>query len=209
MGELKIGRMVLGAVGTNTYFVYDTDTMKAVVVDPADDGVGIYNALKSKGISVAGIILTHGHFDHILGASELRGATSAKIYAYEGEKDVCENASNNCSDMIGRLCTVKCNSYCKDGEIIDIEGIKCKLIATPGHTHGSCCYYFEEAGFLISGDTLFNGSVGRTDLPTGSSSQLVRSCEEKLMCLPDEVRVYPGHGDYTTIGEEKRFNPFL
>ena len=209
MGELRIGRMVMGSVGTNCYFVYDSENKKALVFDAPCDGEGIYRRLKDKGIEVAALLLTHGHFDHILGANELRKAASIKIYACEDEQDVCEDTHNNCTDQIGRLYTVKCNRYIKDGEEIEIEGIRCRLIETPGHTKGSCCYYFEDAGFLISGDTLFCGSIGRSDLPTGSEATLIRSIKEKLMCLPDDVKVYPGHGDETTIEYERRYNPFL
>ena len=209
MGELKIGRAVMGEVATNCYFVYDSENKNTVVFDVPCDGEGLYKALTGKGLKIAGICLTHGHFDHILGANELRKLASVKIYAYEGEKDVVEDTHNNCTDQTARLCTVKCNSYLPDGEEIDIEGIRFRLIATPGHTKGSCCYYFEKDGFLISGDTLFEGSVGRTDLPTGSTGTLIRSINEKLMCLPDEVKVYPGHGSETTIGYERKYNPFL
>ena len=209
MGELRIGRMVMGSVGTNCYFVYDSENKKALVFDAPCDGEGIYRRLNDKCIEVAALLLTHGHFDHILGANELRKAASIKIYACEDEQDVCEDTHNNCTDQIGRLYTVKCNRYIKDGEEIEIEGIRCRLIETPGHTKGSCCYYFEDAGFLISGDTLFCGSIGRSDLPTGSEATLIRSIKEKLMCLPDDVKVYPGHGDETTIEYERRYNPFL
>ncbi len=99
--------------------------------------------------------------------------------------------------------------YVKDGEEITIAGMTFRLIATPGHTKGSCCYYFEEDKLLISGDTLFQESVGRTDLPTGSMSTLVRSVKEKLLSLPEDVKVYPGHGEATSIGYEKAYNPFL
>ena len=209
MGELKIGRMVMGPVQTNCYFVYDNDTKKTVVFDVPSDGVYLYNTLKKNGLDVAGICLTHGHFDHIMGVNELRGAASVKVYAYEEEQDVCENTHNNCTEQISRLYTVKCNRYLKDNEEVDIAGIKFKVIATPGHTKGSCCYYFEDAGILISGDTLFCGSIGRSDLPTGSEATLIRSLNDRLMCLPDDVKVYPGHGDETTIGFERRNNPFI
>ena len=98
--------------------------------------------------------------------------------------------------------------YVKDGEELEIAGIKCKVLATPGHTAGGTCYYFEEAGFVVCGDTLFAESVGRTDFPTGSMSTLVRSIKEKLFTLPEETTAYPGHGDSTTIGHEKKYNPF-
>ena len=114
----------------------------------------------------------------------------------------------NVSAGAGRACTVKANTLLKDGEEVTIEDMTFKVVATPGHTKGSCCYYFEEAGMLISGDTLFEESVGRTDLPTGSMSTLTRSIKEKLADLPDDTTVYPGHGDSTTIGHEKAYNPF-
>ena len=155
------------------------------------------------------ILLTHGHFDHIWGVEEIRELSGAKVYAYEKEKELCEDASLNVSKGAGRACVVKADQYVKDGGEITEAGITCRLLATPGHTSGSCCYYFEADKILISGDTLFQESVGRTDLPTGSMGTLVRSVKDKLFPLPDEVKVYPGHGEATTIGHEKKYNPFL
>ena len=103
---------------------------------------------------------------------------------------------------------VRLDVYVKDGQTLELAGISLRVIATPGHTQGSCCYYAEEAGILVAGDTLFQESVGRSDFPTGSSSTLIRSVQDKLFALPDETRVYPGHGESTTIGHEKRYNPF-
>lgn len=208
---LKIGRMVIGAVQTNCYFVYDEEQegeKDAIVFDAADQGASIYERLKAKGFRVAGILLTHAHFDHIWGVQELRARSGAKVYAYEGEQPLCESAELNVSAEAGRACTVKPNRYLRDGEELTIAGMTCKVIATPGHTAGSCCYYFEDAGMLVSGDTLFEESVGRSDFPTGSAGELVRSVREKLFVLPDETKVYPGHGDVTTIGHEKQYNPF-
>lgn len=209
MKELKIGRIVLGMCQTNCYFVYEEGSSRVIVFDPADKGDYIFNGLKEKGFTVEAILLTHGHFDHIWGVEQLRELSGAKVYVYEGEKELCEDASLNVSKGAGRACTVKADEYVKDGEEITAAGISCRLIATPGHTGGSCCYYFENDKILISGDTLFQESVGRTDLPTGSMSMLVRSVKEKLLPLPEEVKVYPGHGESTTIGYEKKYNPFL
>lgn len=209
MKELKIGRIVLGMCQTNCYFVYEEGSSRVIVFDPADKGDYIFNGLKEKGFTVEAILLTHGHFDHIWGVEQLRELSGAKVYAYEGEKELCEDASLNVSKGAGRACTIKADEYVKDGEEITAAGISCRLIATPGHTGGSCCYYFENDKILISGDTLFQESVGRTDLPTGSMSMLVRSVKEKLLPLPEEVKVYPGHGESTTIGYEKKYNPFL
>ena len=201
--------MMLGVCQTNCYFVYREGSSKVIIIDPADYGDQIFKAMKDNGFEVAAILLTHGHFDHIWGCSRLRQLTSAPVYAYEGEEKVLLSADLNVSAGAGRACTVKANTLLKDGEEVTIEGMTFKLIATPGHTQGSCCYYFEEANMLISGDTLFEESVGRTDLPTGSMSTLVRSVKDKLFELPDDVVVYPGHGDSTTIGHEKKYNPFI
>ena len=218
MGELKIGRMVLGSCATNTYFLYREGENKAVVVDPADQGTKVYASLFKNDLKVEGILLTHGHFDHIWGLEALKGAVNRerkekalepiKVYALDAERELLGNADMNVSEMAGRACTVSADEYLKDGQEITIAGMTFKVIATPGHTSGSCCYYLEEKGFLLSGDTLFQESVGRTDFPTGSMSQIVRSIREKLFVLPEDTKVYPGHGGSTTIGYEKENNPF-
>lgn len=208
MVDLKIGRITMGSCATNCYFVYREGEKQVLFFDPADQGETLYQALSGKGFEIAAILLTHGHFDHIWGAQKLRGLSGAKIYAYEGEEKLLLDAEMNVSEMAGRACTVKANEFFKDGEERTMAGMTFRVIATPGHTSGSCCYYFEEAGMLISGDTLFQESVGRTDFPTGSSSEIVRSIKEKLFTLPDKVKVYPGHGETTTIEYEKMYNPF-
>lgn len=209
MADLKIGRIVMGICQTNCYFVYEEGRTDVIVFDPADKGDYIYNALKEKGFSVTAIFLTHGHFDHIWGVEKLKELSGVKVYAYEGEKELLESAALNVSQNAGRACEIKADVYVRDGEEITVSGMSCRLIATPGHTQGSCCYYFEKEKILVSGDTLFQESVGRTDLPTGSMSSLVRSVKEKLMSLPEDVKVYPGHGESTTIGHEREYNPFL
>lgn len=208
MAEIKIGRLTLGVCQTNCYFLYREGQKEVVFVDPADRGDSIYEALQEKGFVVAGILLTHGHFDHIWGAEKLRELSGAKIYALDAEEALCLDAGLNVSKMAGRACTVQPDVLVKDGEEITVAGICCKVIATPGHTGGSCCYYVAEAGFLVSGDTLFQESVGRTDFPTGSMSEIVRSIKERLFCLPPDTKVYPGHGEQTTIAYEKEYNPF-
>lgn len=208
MAETKIGRMVLGSYQTNCYFIYREDEKRALVVDPADQGAKIYDALQRNGIAVEAILLTHGHFDHIWGTKELREAAGVKLYALDVEKALCEDAHNNVSDMTGRPYTVTPDEYLRDGQELTLAGIRFQVLATPGHTIGSCCYYFPEAGFVVSGDTLFAESVGRTDFPTGSMSSIVRSIREKLYVLPGETKVYPGHGDSTTIEHEMQYNPF-
>lgn len=208
MQNLKIGRIVLGSCQTNCYFVYKEGGKEVIVFDPADQGSYLYEKLTGNGFLVAGIILTHGHFDHILGCMGLKKLSGAKVYAYEAEKALCEDAFVNVSAQTGRSATVDVDEYVKDNDEIMLAGMKCRVLATPGHTVGSSCYYFEEEKLLISGDTLFLESVGRTDLPTGSMAKLNRSIKEKLAPLPDDVQVYPGHGDSTDIGHERKYNPF-
>lgn len=209
MSDIKIGRMVIGVYSTNCYFIYRESNKECIVVDPADAGDKIYEALSNKGFSIKAIFLTHGHFDHIWGAKALQRSAGVKIYALEEEKNLCENAGLNVSEGAGKAYTLTPDVCLKDGEEITIADISCKVIATPGHTAGSCCYYFEDAGFLVCGDTIFLESVGRTDFPTGSHSQLVRSVKEKIFTLPEQVILYPGHGDSTSIEHEKQYNPFV
>ena len=209
MSSIKIGRMAIGSYQTNCYFVYREDDKKAVVIDPADNGAQIYSALERNGFTVEAILLTHGHFDHIWGSNELREVSGAKIYALDEEKVLCEDVKYNLSAMVGRAYTVVPDEYVREGQVLTFDNMDFKVIATPGHTIGSCCYYVEKAGILISGDTLFQESTGRTDFPTGSMSSIVRSIREKLFILPDETKVYPGHGDSTTIAYEKKYNPFV
>ena len=209
MSSIKIGRMAIGSYQTNCYFVYREDSKRAVVIDPADNGAQIYSALERNGFTVEAILLTHGHFDHIWGSNELREVSGAKIYALDEEKVLCEDVKNNLSVMVGRAYTVVPDEYVREGDVLTFDNMEFKVIATPGHTIGSCCYYVEKAGILISGDTLFQESTGRTDFPTGSMSSIVRSIREKLFILPDETKGYPGHGDSTTIAYEKKYNPFV
>lgn len=209
MATAKIGRIALGMYQTNCYFLYDEDTMDALVFDPADSGAYIYEKLTEKGFHIGAILLTHGHFDHIFGVKDLQKKAGCKIYAGEKEEKLLGDAKLNCSMSVGRGVEIIPDVLLKDGETLELCGITLKVIHTPGHTEGSICFYEKEAGILISGDTLFEGSVGRSDLPTGSAATLIQSIKEKIMVLPDNVRVYPGHGGSTTIGSEKDYNPFI
>ncbi len=203
----KLGRTYVSMVDVNCYFVYD-ENGHTVVFDPGAEGQKIYEKLGEKGLKVSGIVLTHGHYDHILGVAALKDRSGCRVYAPEPEEEILTNTGLNLSSEIGRPCTVKADQFLKDGEICDIDGIRFKTLLTPGHTKGSACYYFEEDKMLISGDTLFEGSVGRSDLPTGNMGELINSIRKKLMTLPEDVKVYPGHGNDTTIGDEKKYNPF-
>ncbi len=204
---LKIGRTVVGFVSTNCYFVYN-EAKKAVVFDPGDDGARLYDRLTEKGFQVVGIVLTHGHFDHILGVDALKEKAGCKVYAPQTEEKLLADPALNCCRDVGLSRTVKADILLSDQQMVDIDGISFRVLLTPGHTAGSACYYFAEDKILIAGDTLFAGSVGRTDLPTGNMGELMTSIRQKLMTLPEDVIVYPGHGDDTTIGEEKQYNPY-
>ena len=199
----------VGMLPTNFYYMHLEGSADAVVFDPADSGKELADILKREGLTIRAIFLTHAHFDHILGVNAMKEATGAPLYAYEGEKALCGSAELNQSALLGQSCTVKPDFWLKDGEETELCGIRLKTFATPGHTEGSCCFYTEddEGGhYLISGDTLFEESVGRTDLPTGSYSDLVRSIREVLFALPDDTMVFPGHMGGTTIGHEKQYN---
>lgn len=208
MADLKIGRMVIGGNQTNCYFIYREGATEAICVDPADKGAVIYGKLKEKGYKVSAILLTHGHFDHIWGTKELKELSGCNVYAYEGEQELLGDDRLNISAQAGRPYTLTADVYLKDKEMLTVASMTCQVLATPGHTIGSCCYYFEQEKILLSGDTLFQESVGRTDFATGSSSALVRSIQEQLAVLPEDVQVYPGHGEETTIGHELQYNPY-
>lgn len=206
---LKIGKFILSSCATNCYFVYEEGKKEVVFFDPGDQGELIYNKLNEAGLTVTAIYLTHAHFDHMEGCKALQQLSKAKVYALDEEADICKDPSLNLSAAWSMACTVEPDGYLHDGDVCKEAGMTFRVIATPGHTKGSCAFYFEEDGILISGDTLFEESVGRTDFPTSSTSALIRSIKEKLFVLPDDVKVFSGHGDMTTIGHEKKYNPFV
>lgn len=214
MNKLIVGCIVLGRLETNCYFLHREGEYDAIVVDPAQNGDKVFLKLREKGLSVKAVLLTHGHFDHLLGVNEMKELSTVEfdgltVYAGAAEAELLADPELNHSARIGKSYTVKPDVLVKDGDIIEVGSMKCKVIATPGHSIGSTCYYFEEDDVLISGDTLFFESVGRTDFPTGDAGALRMSVEEKLFALKDEVKVYPGHGDFTTIGHEKQYNPYF
>lgn len=208
MSDFRIKTEVLGIVSTNCYMMYQEQTREAVIVDPADNAPYILNRCRELKVTPVAVFLTHGHFDHMLAAEEIRRAFRVEIYAGEGEDQLLKSPTLNLSWQHGGTEGVThATVLLKDGQELDLMGYHWKVIATPGHTAGSVCYYNEAEGVLISGDTLFLESLGRTDLPTSSPSAIVKSITEKLFPLPEDVMVYPGHGDPTTIGHERQYNP--
>ena len=212
MKKIRIGCYVVGMVQTNFYFLHLEGEKETIVFDPADYGKEIYDELTRQGLEIKAIFLTHGHFDHIMGVKALKEACGAPVYASALEKDLLTDPYLNTSAQYGRSCVIEPDHWLIDGETVTAAGITLRMISTPGHTEGSCCYYIEETGgdpILLSGDTLFENSVGRTDLPTGDMHDIVESIRTKLYKLPDNTQVYTGHGGSTTIEHEKKYNYFV
>ena len=206
---MKIEKYVLGSMGTNCYLLINVEKKELVVVDPATCPDYLVSHVKSNGYIPKAILLTHAHFDHVMGIDGFVKEFDIPVYLHEEEKQILEDPRLNLSGVFGASYSYNKASCLQDGQILELAGFQFKVIHTPGHTAGGCCYYEEAEGVLISGDTLFYQSVGRSDFPTGSMSILVRSIQEKLFCLPDDVMVYPGHNDATCIADEKKYNPFL
>lgn len=209
MAPLKVEQYVVGAVQTNCYLAINEDTKDTLIVDPGGDADKIIAAITDEKLNPVAILLTHGHFDHASRAEEVAAQFGIEIYAEEHEKETLENTALNLSHWDGRACAYHADHYLRDEQEIDLAGFHIRVFHTPGHTVGGCCYYFPYQDVIFCGDTLFCGSVGRTDFEKGSSSDLLRSIREKLMTLPDNVTVYPGHNEITDIGTERMYNPFI
>uniref|UniRef100_UPI004055A4A4 MBL fold metallo-hydrolase n=1 Tax=Agathobacter sp. TaxID=2021311 RepID=UPI004055A4A4 len=206
---MKINRYVVGEVQTNCYIIINEETQECLIADPGAAARQLASRIRRDGLKPVAVLLTHGHFDHAGAAKELAEEFGILVYAHEAEGDTLKDPRKNVSWMAGKEERYAADVYVKEKEELDLAGFAIQVIHTPGHTKGGCCYYFKEKQVLFSGDTLFARSVGRTDFPGGSMSELVRSIREKLMILPDETIVYPGHDDATDIKTEKEHNPYL
>lgn len=200
--------IVLGMVSTDTWLLKHKETGEMLIIDPADRADIIARQVKKMEGIPKGVLLTHGHFDHMMAAEDLRNQYQIPIYALEGEKGLLSNARTNLSESWAKACTLEADYWLKDNERIHAAGFDIQVLHTPGHTSGSCCYYIKEEELLFSGDTLFAGSVGRTDFQTSNPHQMKTSLQRLLTQLPGETVVCPGHGEQTTIAYEKRYNPF-
>ena len=211
MSDCKVHRIMTGSLGENCFLVQNSVSGEVFLVDPGDDAQRIKDLIRRIDGDLRAILLTHGHQDHIGAVEELRDGVP--VYALESEKELLADEMMNLSGMHifggNGGCSITADCLVSSGEKLKIAGFLVEVIATPGHTAGSCCYYLPEEGILFSGDTLFEGSVGRSDLPTGDEWALLASIREKLMVLPDNTAVMPGHGGYTSIGRERTYNPFL
>ena len=209
MGNLKVEQLVLGPVSTNCYFALNQETKELLIIDPADQPERIFQkAAQMEGTPVA-VLLTHGHFDHISAAEAVRDRYDIPVYACPLEGEMLREPSVKMTQYYGRPVSMKADIMPLDLEVFEVADFMVQMIFTPGHTKGSCCYYFKDENVLFSGDTLFHGSVGRTDFPGGSSAQIVESLHRLVDTLPEDTVVYPGHDMSTTIGYEKRYNPFV
>ena len=203
-------RFTDGILGSNTYLLWDPDSREAAVVDAGNRIAPLADLVREQKLTMKYIILTHAHFDHIMGLSDVMEDIKIPVYVEEADLPMMMDGESNLSSGYMRGGYQFADAVpVRDGQQLQIAGFQFRVIHTPGHTPGGCCYYMEQEDVLFSGDTLFRTSVGRSDFPGGSASALVRSVKEKLLILPEETHVYPGHMEETTIGYEKRHNPFV
>lgn len=199
----------VGAWESNCYIVGCGETKEGAVVDPGADAKKILNRVKNLGLKINKIILTHGHPDHISALAEVQQATGAKVLIHSADAGMLTDARRNLSFYMGQSMELNpADVLLKDGDIIEVGNIKLEVMHTPGHSEGGICLKCAR-DVVITGDTLFAGSVGRSDFPGGSHTQLINSIKDKLLKFPPETKVYPGHGPASTIGTEIRHNPFL
>lgn len=209
MMQMKVGQCRVGMVMTNCYGLLNTQTKEMILVDPGDSPEVIGRMVEELEGKPVAIFLTHGHYDHILALEAVKEKYQIPVYASKEEEELLGDVSLNLTGQVRRPMTVRPETLVSDLEKFIVAGFSVQAIHTPGHTKGSVCYYFPEESLLVSGDTLFHGSVGRTDLPTGSTAQMIESLKRLLETLPEETDVLPGHEAATTIGYEKRYNPFV
>lgn len=198
---MLVKKTVLGVYQENAYIIVDETTRDALIIDPGDEGESLVRYLESMKINLKAILLTHGHVDHVGAVDAVRDAFSVPVYISEIDMKFIEQRKMAFGKMR------QADFFLKEGDEFTFAGKKVDIIETPGHSRGSLSYYVD--GLLFSGDVLFQNSVGRTDLPGGNMEELLYSIKEKLMKLPGETRVFPGHGPETTLAMEKAFNGYL
>jgi len=200
----------VGPLQCNCTILADEETREAIIVDPGDEITRIHRRLNDLSLTLKQILITHAHIDHVGGALKLKSLTGAPIYLNEADLPLLQMMSAQAAWLgIETPETAPPDEGLVDGRQVGLESYPAQVIQTPGHTQGSVCLHFAPMKMVLAGDTLFAGSIGRTDLPGGDFEQIIDSIQSRLLSLPDETRVIPGHGPSTTIGAERRINPFL
>jgi hydroxyacylglutathione hydrolase len=208
---MKWSQIPLGVLQTNCYIV-ENENKSCLIFDPGSEGKKLINWLNKRELKPAAILLTHAHFDHIGAVDQVRNQFQIPVYLHEEEEMWLGDPKLNGSKFFisqQPLVVNAADHLLKREELFKINDFEFYIYETPGHSPGSVSFYFEKDGFVVSGDALFKDSIGRTDLPGGNQSTLMKSIHEKLLFLPEETKVLPGHGPVTTIGEEMDSNPYL
>lgn len=200
--------LIVGPLMENCYILGDEQSKKSAVIDPGDESERILEVLEKRKLICEHILLTHAHVDHVSGIKGVVEATGAKVYIHKDDALMLKAAPVQAIAFgMKPFMPPKIEKYLEDGESIEIGNLKVKVMHTPGHSSGGICFLVENCIFV--GDTIFQGSIGRTDLPGGNYDELINSVESKIFTLPDETIIYPGHGPETTVGYEKKYNPFF
>lgn len=209
VNEIIFDHIVVGLFMENCWVIGNRRTGEAICVDPGDQPDEVLAMARDMGVRIKYIANSHAHIDHILGVGAVRDATGAKFLLHPGDLELARGTATMAKGWMGIDIPnpPDPDAFLDDGDEIDVDGLKLKVLYTPGHTRGSVCFYAN--GILFAGDTLFQGSIGRTDLPGGDYDEEMASIVERLLVLPDDTIVLPGHNDQTTIGHERQRNPYV